>query len=465
MRTRKEILVGFIAGCVVSVPVIFLLLKSYAFNAKNVLFYIISILSIVSIILVLIYSYSDKIIESLLGRVRAEKKSIEDEISTLIDAVINNDKDIISSQLNTVGSKGLSYYLKLQFRNWIFRVILSIFVGISGLAGAIMLFNQNELIGKQTNILISQDSLIQHQNEYFRLQNELIEKELILSESNRRAEYASSTNILIKEIEEEIQINGKLDKKMINKIIFVANSLRPYRSLNDDNTIEEIPLSREKGYLLSQLVNLGIDHLTLRFLYKQIDFSHSDLKNINLEKAYLSGINLFNSRLDFAVFKEADLSGASLGKVTGTFVNFVKANMSNVDAFDAKLVNSYFNYSKIHDSKFYGSNFGNSSFDKASMVNVMMNKCQLNSVYIDDNLLDNSVLSDAEFEGAFIKDYDWKDRVCQRSNCQNKFLDSYNVSSEKYSTVFIDTSYSIPGPIPAGGTAAMVWRQVIKNEN
>jgi len=198
----------------------------------------------------------------------------------------------------------------------------------------------------QTIILHKQSTLIREQNNRVAEQSELLE-------ASRRNSMVILMSELMNVIDDELRSNSDryLSPQTIGRIAGLSNSLKPYKFLVNDSLTEE-PYSPERGQLLYFIINSSIAKRTLDKIYELSNFSRSDLRNTNLEKAYLKGVNLEEANLSNTNLIEANLSHA---KLNGAII-------SNSDCYLAdfsftQLVSSDISNSDLRNVNFLGTRF------------------------------------------------------------------------------------------------------------
>ncbi len=187
-------------------------------------------------------------------------------------------------------------------------------------------------------------------------QNHLIRTQNALVEGSRKSSYGFQISSIFDLIDKSPTSGNKkiLNKNTIARIIGITSSLKPYKIL-ENNELSKKPYSPERTQLLLFLLNAGISKTNLSTIFDNADFSYCDLRNTNLSKKYLVGINLENANLEnvelnSSNLNEANLKGANLkgiqfsnGTAKGTiFVNadLRDAKITRTDLKDADLTNA-----------------------------------------------------------------------------------------------------------------------------
>ncbi|MEM6844620.1 MAG: pentapeptide repeat-containing protein [Bacteroidota bacterium] len=290
-----------------------------------------------------------------------------------------------------------------------------------------------------TLLLLLDSFLLFNQNQLFRLQNEQISKQTDkitiqteLLESNRRSSYVFLMNNVLDQVASELKGDWNGDKiknlspEITSRIIALSHAFKPYRYLEKGRLIDA-SISPERGQLLITLLSSGIDSVTLSIIYRNGNFTYSDLRNTNLENAYLDFINLAGSNLSgtfiygtsfkYAILNNCDISyirtytkpsfisfgddgsmiSTEMNPDTILFSDFSHAELKNVNlsgstlyGFNfsfAQLSRANFSNSTIEESIFYISQAENVSFDstifKRSYLHGMTNPQALGNAILD----------------------------------------------------------------------------------
>lgn len=174
-------------------------------------------------------------------------------------------------------------------------------------------------------------------------QNELIKTQNFLVEGSRRSSYSFQLASFF----DTVDRNGYNHKKQKARIIGLCNILKPYNYLSEDGQ-ETVYFSPERTQLLLFLLNTNISKENLSDLFDNTDFSYCDLRNTNLSRKYLAGINLENSNLQGCELNGANLNHANLKGANLTSIQFSNgfANgtvFTNANLTKAKITRTYLN--------------------------------------------------------------------------------------------------------------------------
>lgn len=205
-------------------------------------------------------------------------------------------------------------------------------------------------------------------------QNSLIRTQNSLVEASRKSSYGFQLAGIFDEVSKIYSVDDQkrkiLNKSVIARIVGITSSLKPYKILEEDGLSTKL-YSPERTQLLLFLLNADISKSSLSKIYDSSDFSHCDLRNTNLTKKYLVGINLQNSNLENSELNasnlnEVNLKGANLRGIQFsngfaksaiftdsdlTNAKITKTNLTQADFTDAKTSNVNFNLSELKEAK------------------------------------------------------------------------------------------------------------------
>lgn len=170
-----------------------------------------------------------------------------------------------------------------------------------------------------------------------KIQSDNLIKQNQLIESSRRSNLVFELSTILNQISMETSKQDKdLSYNLIGRIIAFSKSLRPYKYLNEQGDLVERLLSPERTQLLISIIHSNLSQHTLDRIFKDADFSYSDLRMINFEGSYLKGINLTNSYIEDCSFENANLSEADFRGVY--FNNSQDQFMMNYESDTANMI-------------------------------------------------------------------------------------------------------------------------------
>lgn len=293
----------------------------------------------------------------------------------------NQDFPAAQQKARYLVSTGVSWYAQISFRRWMLLIIQVVFLGLGGLLGTLLLFNQNELIKQQS---------------------ELIGQQVHLQEADRRSALVFLMGNILDKVDEEtakLDENGKrvdtLSLGLIARIAALSEGFRPYR-FYEDSTLTDKAYSPERGQLLLSLVNQGLDSSTMLKIYSKATFQNSYLR-----KANLYGVNMNKADLTDSDFSQSNLMGASLvgAQLSGT--TFDEANLEQANLQNAIIWTASFNKAQL-----WGANLNAALFIKASLRNADLSGTNLSEAVFVEADLRNAQLGEADLTGAFFQGVD-----------------------------------------------------------
>jgi uncharacterized protein YjbI with pentapeptide repeats len=291
-----------------------------------------------------------------------------------------------------------SWFIWGRLRNWWWNWILGIFVSLGGLAGTMLLMNQNELLNNQ---------------------NTLIQRQMSLEEASRRSALVVLMSNIMDKVDREIEDQKKrntldtvfsLSPSLIGQIAALSHSFKPYRYLDGDTLITK-PLSPERGQLLITLTRLPLDTSIFRQIYRSSNFAYADLPSANFEGMFLKGVNLSGADLSKAVLNRADLSEAVL---SGAVLN--ETDLSNAVLSRADLSNAV-----LREAGLSGADLVNAHLSGAQFVGASLMVAHLMNIYMKGGTLSGTDLSEADLSGAELTDV-ILDANFERANLRNTLL-------------------------------------------
>ncbi|MBQ4803162.1 hypothetical protein J8L88_09905 [Aquimarina sp. MMG015] len=147
--------------------------------------------------------------------------------------------------------------------------------GIIALISLVLLFWQSKILIQQNGLIVDQNNLVKYQNQKITDQNYLVE-------AQRRSTLQFEISEILNRVDEELKKDKerRLSNQLIGRIIAATNSLKPYRSYENDTLSQ--PYSYEKGHLFISLIKSKISGEDLSVIFADGDFSGMILKNITL---------------------------------------------------------------------------------------------------------------------------------------------------------------------------------------
>ena len=431
---NQKLIVGLISGILLGL-LIALFSTNYFPAIGNFLIYFLISLFVIIIFCVLLFTwFKERIFNTIFGKdlnVEDSKGEIrnvyEQVIQQFVSSLLKSFPEDTQIKAKLAVPKLIKVGIWAYTRSWAFTILVSIFVSIGGLLGAILLYNQNQLLTTQ--------------NERINIQNTLIEAErrssLIFLMSNVLDLVDTEINIQRMEVEVSDSTKYSLSKPLVSRIVALSRAFRPYRMMNGDILSEEM-VSPERGQLFISLMQNNLDSTTQNTIASEGDFSNAIINQIDLRKANLSeailsktdfsGVSPANdiggraifsdanlkhthfiyANLRAAVFRRADLSWADLSWADLTWAYFEEATLKRAILYNATLINADFRNADLTEADFSyailmkASLFGANLY-KADFRNANLYKADFRNANLYKADFRNANLYKADFRNANLK--------------------------------------------------------------
>jgi len=226
-------------------------------------------------------------------------------------------------------------------------------------------------------VLIKQNSLIKNQNS--------------LVEASRKSSYGFQ----LANVFDAVDKNG-YSNSLKGRIVGLSHTLKPYHILDEQGELSDRLYSPERTQLLLFLVNSNIGQNGLRTIFESADFSHCDLRGMNLSGRYFGNANLANSNFEGSNLTKANLTGADLTNVNLKSIKFTEGIAKKADFTGAQINSSDFRYADLSGSNLNSSNLNNANFGFSTLKNVCFTDTKM-----DNTNLNEAKLNQAYFKGSF----------------------------------------------------------------
>jgi hypothetical protein len=149
---------------------------------------------------------------------------------------------------------------------------------------------------------------------------------------------------------------------------------------------------------------------------ESIDFKRANLRNRQLENAYLAEADLTEAELSFANLKNTIFTFAVLDRAMISFADLDGANLSAASVEDAHLEDANLNNTILTGASFKNASLSNSSLKSAYMIDVNLEGANLTAVNLDNANL-SSVSFDEKILGKMVREtgFSFK-KIWQRRN-------------------------------------------------
>lgn len=171
---------------------------------------------------------------------------------------------------------------------------------------------------------------------------------------------------------------------MSNRIIALSHSLKPYRFLQNGKQNDRL-ISPERGQLLQALIFSNLDDKTIGYIKTKVNFSYSEIKNIDIEN-----INLGWMKLKYCLFENCNIRNVNFDNTDLTGTIFKADNTSRYDRLNVQyqinncsFMGTSFYQVELHNNIFFECDISFSRFVNVKFLNNMFSNCRLiaNSFY------------------------------------------------------------------------------------
>ncbi len=280
-----------------------------------------------------------------------------------------------------------------------------------------------------------QTYLLNRQNTLLQLQNEKIDQQTYLIESQRRNALVFELGNVLDAISEETNAGASntISDLLIGRIAALSRSFRPYRYFQGDTLSKE--LSPERSQLLTSLIESSLSENTLTKIFQRGDFSQSDLYRANLSvnpffrtrfhipsdihigqqeisfnaesqlspgKVYLREIDLHHADLREANLTQADLRNADLSYAELDFADLTATDGRNANFYEAQLVGAKLGRANVENAFFKDANLQNASFAEANLSEALLSGANLTGTNFR-----SADLTGVNLQKAIVEDPDW----------------------------------------------------------
>jgi uncharacterized protein YjbI with pentapeptide repeats len=461
-------LLVFMLGVAIGFPAATLGVGLLADNAVPVLggmmAALIALLAVAAIVLV----YRRRIWEALFRRGAVEATRLAGPLGDVARFVAEHRVPEAISSARDFAEIAVARYAWVVTRRWMLATVTALVVAIAALAGAALLFQQNQLLRDQSALLAEQNQRISDQTT-------LMQAQIQLGEAQRSTAIVPEILAIGEALGEEtaaLAADGRrgatfdaaeLSAALRARIIAAANAARPYRHLlsanGDLNDIELIimalarrtdlpgalaqyerwqetqPLARplaelgtptdeltdrevspERGQIISLLYNAGI-RTTVALTYAGADFSFAELR-----QPMMAGMSFRHAMLRFADFSGVYLDAVDFRAGLLDHARFRGSNLAGV-TFDsipgAELEAPYtplpatpFWYTELNGADFAGAAIIGSSFRSvrgvaANFDGTLIVGADFTGAELGAATFRNAVLYDCDFAGAALASVDF----------------------------------------------------------
>lgn len=398
VRVFIALLVGIVIGVIISQVG----LDTIQDHIQNIIYVFLWLVIITGLLVFWVVQNKERLLKKLFGVTDTDLGLIYKTGQSLLFNVVEKDYTQARRDLSLLLRKSMAWYSWMNFRRWGVMAFQTLMVGLAGLLGTILLYNQNKLLTQQNQLLNQQ--------------NIRLDQQTYLQEAERRSSLIFLMGDILDAINEELKDDvGKkgvrdLSPQLIGRVIALSNSLRPYRYLGSDSLVGR-ELSPERGFLLLSIVSSEIDKSSLLRIYKSADFSYSDLKKAVLSGEYMSGINLKGADLGDARLDDADLSNANLSEANLDGAVLFHANLSDARLRNTSMYNAYLGTATLTGANLSESNLSHANLSAADLSNSHLSKANFSHANMSMAVLANAAFDQAVFDSTIVGEYTWLDSL------------------------------------------------------
>lgn len=397
-RVAIALILGIILGAIVTQ----IGLDALQDHIQNLVFVFLWLIIITGLFAFWVVQNKERILKRLFGVTDTDLSELNKTGQSLFFNIVEKDYDHAKRDLSLLFRKITAWYSWMNFRRWAVMAFQTLMVGLAGVLGTILLYNQNKLLTQQNQLLNQQ--------------NIRLDQQTYLQEADRRSSLIFLMGNIFDAVDEELKadagIRGVRDisPQLTGRIIALSNSLRPYRYLGNDSLVWR-ELSPERGYLLMALVNSEIDKSSLKRIYQSADFSYADLKKVILSGEYLAGINLTGSDLTGAHLDEANLSDANLSDAELNDAVLARANLEDARLRNTKMKKTYLESANLSGANLSGADLWRANLVAVNLYNARLTKANLSNANLSQAVFNKAAFDQAVFDSTRVAEFTWLDSL------------------------------------------------------
>jgi uncharacterized protein YjbI with pentapeptide repeats len=396
-NSRPAIFFLLLVGILIGV-VIMLILKGYSGDIANLLLYVsLAFFALLLLLFVAVRYLKNRFNRLVFGSEDVDYSKTIAEAQTFTNSLIAYVVDRLpqSYKGDRTIAKNLFYFLGNflvwgRLRNWWWNWVLGLFVAIGGLAGTLLLVNQNELLQNQ---------------------NQLIKNQMSLEEASRRGTLVMLMSNIFDKVDREIEAQKekikvvtdstkfKLSQSLIGQIAALSQAFKPYRFMDGDTLINK-PLSPERGQLLVTICGLPLDTSTISKIFNRTTFESADLREANLTDFSLKGVNLGMADMSRARLVNVNLFHANLYKARLNHADLTFAKLSRANLRWADLREAFLIMADLNNAILYRANLRKANLDMANLSDAYLGYADLKEAFFNRAVLSGSDLNNANLSNS-----------------------------------------------------------------
>lgn len=406
--------ITFFLGTIVACIIILSILPKLSNRVKEIIELYGWIVIIISLVFLIITIYKEGFFKYIFG---ASKVDFNDMLETSESIYRNIKKNDVESGVQDVKyllSSASRWYSWKNYRKWVLGLFSALFIAFASLFGSILLYNQN--------------ILLQNQNEKIDIQNKKIDIQNNLIEAERRGSLVFLMANILDKVDEEIKAiqNEKknkvnhsnyqeysLSEPLINRIVALSKSLKPYRMLGGNSSLSDRFSSPERGQLFNAVLANNLDKKTKRSILEKSDFTYAMIGKMDFRGQYLGRLdfsyaNFHKSNFDDAdisscIFTNADLTAVSMRNTRADKTFFNKVIFHHENSLMNVMIN-FFN-TNFYDATFIecillNHDFGSTIFTSSSIYSCDFSGARFIMSNLSESVIDNTNFSEVDFSGA-----------------------------------------------------------------
>ncbi len=266
--------------------------------------------------------------------------------------------------------------------------------------------DQNVMFNKQNDLFDNQNALVLKQNDLLDVQNDRVTQQNQLIEAQRRSSYVFMLGNIMEAVNDELNmsynVNRRLSKQLVGQIIAFTGSLIPYRFMINDTLTKE-PLSPEKGLLLSFLLESAICSKDLNSILENVQFNSCYAKDLRFFYDTINSIHLSGSRfqtvyMGFSRVNRVNCSDCEINYFfigDGQYSDLEFVNLDTVNYLSVSnsfLINTKFDCSKIMYVQLMGSIAKGVSFLTGEIGILLVGSSLVKDINVEAGNIDSLIL-------------------------------------------------------------------------
>jgi uncharacterized protein YjbI with pentapeptide repeats len=298
----------------------------------------------------------------------------------------------------------LARYAWVSTRRWLLGSITGLIAAIAALAGSALLFQQNQLLRTQIDLMQDQNARIEEQNRF-------IQSQIELGEAQRSTAIVPEILEIGAEVAREVEAllqGGKgpptisdLSASLRARIVAATSASRPYRYLRtplddiDDQLLMASGLLRRTDLSASAKVRSQFEAANGNVQFAGVQTGVMSDRPVSPERGQIMAILIYNHLTDFSTLTGADFS----------FAEVRAASMGSQLRFDfASLRFSNFDRQLLIGAAFNGASLEQARFRNATINHTDFGTGEFPAIGTSSGLERGAQLSGTDFSGAIIKD-------------------------------------------------------------